>query len=282
MIEDQIKSYYIEDDLFRIRYVNEKGYTEMKKTHFHDSYEMYYILKGKKLYFINDKLYKAEKGDLVIVNPHDVHKTSSIEKSEAERILINFRYEFMEELFKAQKVALLPFEKGSRRLRLNVKEQFQIENILSGIIKECETMEYGYVSSVKAMLFTLLINVYRINFKQETVEDTPSSSIEKKVLDVVNYICSNFQNDITLNSIANKFYLSPSYLSRVFKKITAFHMSEYIQIVRVKEAQRLLRETNSKVIEISEKVGFTQIAHFNKTFRKITNTTPLKYRKNMK
>lgn len=279
MSEDKIRSFYIEGELFRIRYVNEKGYTEMKKTHFHDNYEIYYIIKGEKLYFINDKLYKAQKGDLIIVNPYDVHRTSSIEKSEAERILINFKYEFMEEVLKAQNIALLPFEKGSGRLRMNVKEQLQIENILNGILKECEVKEYGYIPGVRAMLFTLLLHINRVYLKQEAVEEVPSNSIEKKVLDVVSYICCNFQNDITLNSIAKEFYVSPSYLSRIFKKITDFHMSEYIQIVRIKEAQRLLRETSSKVIEIAEKVGFSQIAHFNKTFKRITSTTPLKYRK---
>lgn len=282
MNEDKINSFYIEGDLFRIRYVNEKGYTEMKKTHFHDNYEIYYLINGKKLYFINDKLYKAEKGDLVIVNPYDVHRTSSVEKTEAERILINFKDEFIKELLQTQNISFIPFEKGSRRLRLDIKEQLQVENILNGIIKECKSQEYGYVPCVRAMLFTLLLNIYRINLKQEAIEEAPANSIEQKVLEVVRYICDNFQKDITVESIAKEFYLSPSYLSRIFKRITAFHMSEYIQTVRIKEAQKLLRETKIKVIEISEKVGFNQIAHFNKTFRKITNTTPLRYRKNMK
>lgn len=282
MHEDIINNFYIEGGLFRIRYASERKYTEMKKTHFHDNYEIYYMLNGKKLYFINDKLYKAEKGDLIIVNPYDVHRTSSIEKSEAERILINFKYEFIEELMKSQNISLLPLEKGSGKIRLNVREQLQIEEILNGMLKECEAKEYGYIPCVRAMLFTLLINVSRFSSKQEQVEETPPSSIEQKVLDVVSFICSNYQKDLTLDSIAQQFYVSPSYLSRIFKKVTGFHMSEYIQITRIKEAQKLLRETKGKVIEIAEKVGFKQIAHFNKTFRQITNTTPLKYRKNMK
>jgi AraC-like DNA-binding protein len=282
MNEDKINSFYIEGNLFRIRYASERKYTEMKNTHFHDNYEIYYMLNGKKLYFINDKLYKAEKGDLVIVNPYDVHRTSSIEKSEAERILINFKYEFIEELIKSQNITLLPLEKGSGKITLNVREQLQIESILNSMLKECEAKEYGYIPCVRAKLFTLLINISRFSSKLEQVEETPPSLIEQKVLDVVSYICSNFQREITLDSIAKEFYVSPSYLSRIFKKVTGFHMSEYIQITRIREAQKLLRETDSKVIEIAEKVGFRQIAHFNKTFRKITNTTPLKYRKNMR
>jgi AraC-like DNA-binding protein len=277
--EDEIRSFYVEGDFFRIRYVNEKGHTEMKKTHFHDHYEIYYLLNGKKFYFVNDKLYKAEKGDLVIVNPYDVHRTSSIENAESERILINFKHEFIHELLQSQKVTLLPFKK-SGRLKLTVKQQIQIEDTFNAIIKECQAQEYGYTSCVKAILFTLLINIHRYSLKRPEAEETPVNSIEQKILDVVSYICNNFQHNITLNSIAQQFYISPSYLSRSFKKVTAFHINEYIQITRIKEAQKLLRQTNNKVIEIAEQVGFNQIAHFNKTFKKITNTTPLKYRKN--
>lgn len=273
------KSFYVEGELFKIRYVNEKTHSEMKKTHFHDNYEIYYLLEGKKFYFVNDKLYKAEKGDLVIVNPYDVHRTSSIEEAVAERILINFKYEFVSSLIEAQKIALLPFER-SGRLTLNIKQQLQVEDILNGMLKECETKEYGYIACVKAMLFTLLINLHRYALKHAEIEEQPINSIEQKVLDVVSYICNNFQKNITLNSIAQQFYISPSYLSRSFKKVTAFHINEYIQITRIKEAQKLLRQTDDKVIEIAEQVGFNQIAHFNKTFKKITNTTPLKYRKN--
>jgi AraC-like DNA-binding protein len=279
MSENNLKIFNIEGDLFRISYINEKGYSEMKKTHFHDNYEVYYLLRGEKLFFIHDKLYKAEKGDMVIVKPNEVHRTSGVQSAYTERILINFKYEFVEKLLRSEGIELLQFENGANKLRFSMKEQLEIEKLLNQLLKEIEGKEYGYVSSVRVIFFLLLIKIYRVSLKGKIEEEEPIGPIEQKVMEIVNYININYGSDIYLSSVAKLFYISESYLSRIFKKVTAFHMSEYIQIVRIKEAQKLLKETDFKIIEISEKVGFTQIAHFNKTFKKITDTTPLKYRK---
>jgi AraC-like DNA-binding protein len=279
MSTNNLKIFNIEGDLFRISYINEKGYSEMKKTHFHDNYEVYYLLRGEKLFFIHDKLYKAEKGDMVIVKPNEVHRTSGVQSAYTERILINFKYEFVEKLLRSEGIEILQLENGANKLRFSMKEQLEIEKLLNQLLKEIEGKEYGYVSSVRVIFFLLLIKIYRVSLKGNIEEEEPIGPIEQKVMEIVNYININYGSDIYLSRVAKLFYISESYLSRIFKKVTAFHMSEYIQIVRIKEAQKLLKETDFKIIEISEKVGFTQIAHFNKTFKKITDTTPLKYRK---
>jgi AraC family transcriptional regulator of arabinose operon len=281
MSTDNFKIFNIEDDLFRISYVNEKGYSEMKQTHFHNNYEVYYLLRGEKLFFVHDKLYKAEKGDMVIVKPNEVHRTSGVQSAYTERILINFKFEFVEKLLKSEGIELLKLENGVSKLRFSMKEQLEIEKILNQIMKEVEAKEYGYTSSIRVLLFLLLIKIYRVSLKGRIEEEEPIGPIEQKVMEIVNYININYSSDIYLNNIAKEFYISESYLSRIFKKITGFHMSEYIQIVRIKEAQKLLREKDFKIIDIAEKVGFMQIAHFNKTFKKITDTTPLKYRKSV-
>jgi AraC-like DNA-binding protein len=282
MNADNIKVFNIEGDFFRISYVNEKGYSEMKQTHFHNNYEVYYLLRGEKLFFVHDKLYKAEKGDMVVVRPNEVHRTSGVQSTYTERVLINFKYEFVESLLKSEGIELLKLENGASKLRFSMKEQLEIEKILNQIMKEVEAKEYGYASSVRVLLFLLLVKIYRVSLKVKVEEEPPIGPIEQKVMEIVNYININYNCNIYLNKVAKEFYISESYLSRIFKKITGFHMSEYIQIVRVKEAQKLLRETDIKIIDIAEKVGFTQIAHFNKTFKKITDTTPLKYRKSIK
>lgn len=282
MNTENFKVFNIEGDYFRISYVNEKGYSDMKQTHFHNNYEVYYLLRGEKLFFVHDKLYKAEKGDMVIVKPNEVHRTSGVQSAYTERILINFKYEFVEKLLKSEGIELLELKNGVSKISFSMKEQVEIEKLLNEILKEADAREYGYISSVRVLLFLLLVKIYRLSLKSKTGEKHPIKPIEQKIMEIVNYINTNYSSDIYLSNIASKFFISESYLSRIFIKITGFHMSEYIQIVRIKEAQRLLREADFKVIEIAEKVGFTQIAHFNKIFRKITATTPLKYRKSVR
>jgi YesN/AraC family two-component response regulator len=86
---------------------------------------------------------------------------------------------------------------------------------------------------------------------------------------------------ITLADISKEFYISQFYFSKIFKEATGFTFVEYLNSVRIKEAQRLLVSTNDKVIRISYNVGFGSIAHFGRMFKAITGYSPLQYRKNM-
>ena len=75
------------------------------------------------------------------------------------------------------------------------------------------------------------------------------------------------------------FFISQYYLSRSFKQVTGFTFIEYLNSVRIREAQRLLRETEKQVIQIAHMVGFNNISHFGRIFKAITKYTPLQYRK---
>ncbi|WP_245809841.1 helix-turn-helix transcriptional regulator [Cohnella massiliensis] len=77
----------------------------------------------------------------------------------------------------------------------------------------------------------------------------------------------------------SKPYISASYLSRIFYRFTGFHFREYVTVVRIREAQRLLAETQLQVQEVAGKMGFEHMSHFNRTFKRIAGITPLQYRK---
>ncbi|MEC0240154.1 AraC family transcriptional regulator [Paenibacillus dokdonensis] len=87
-----------------------------------------------------------------------------------------------------------------------------------------------------------------------------------------------YEQPLTLGSLSERFYLSPSHLSRTFKKNTGFGLIEYIGITRTKEAQRLLRETDERITVISERSGFENFSHFEKVFKSFTRMSPRSYR----
>jgi transcriptional regulator GlxA family with amidase domain len=73
--------------------------------------------------------------------------------------------------------------------------------------------------------------------------------------------------------------MSPYYISRMFKEVTGFSFVHYLNLIRVKEAQRLLQRTEMKITDVALSVGFDNFSHFGKTFKSITQTTPREYRK---
>ncbi|CAG7635441.1 AraC family transcriptional regulator [Paenibacillus allorhizosphaerae] len=271
--------YTIGDLDFSIQYMRRKGFSTMKDPHFHAFYEIYYLLQGERIYFINGQVYTVQRGDMIIINPHDVHRTTSSNVPEFERILINFSHDFVKTELAGTDISLLPFAHGSRLVRFPMKEQPDIEKLIKDMLAECKNEESGYSAYVQATLAKLLIRIYRHNRSKKQEPTQYAHPMHEKMTEIATYLNDHFMEDIRLEQIAEQFYISPSYLSRIFKKITGFHFREYIQVVRVKEAQRLLLETKEKVLTIAEKTGFGHVAHFNTTFKKITGVTPLRYRK---
>ena len=98
---------------------------------------------------------------------------------------------------------------------------------------------------------------------------------------VADYISEHFDETITLDLLADQFYISKYYLSRTFKEITGYGISEYLNIHRIREAKRLLEETDLSVQQIARKLGYESITYFEKVFKTYMTMSPLKYRKTM-
>ena len=100
-----------------------------------------------------------------------------------------------------------------------------------------------------------------------------------RVEDVISYIHTHYQEDITLDSLAGQFYVSPYYLCREFKKYTNSTIIQYLNVTRIMNAQRKFMETDGNITEISKATGFSNITHFNRVFKAVTGMTPSSYRK---
>ena len=104
------------------------------------------------------------------------------------------------------------------------------------------------------------------------------SRIEK----VVKYIQEHFNEDITLNDIAENVYLSPVYVSRLIKEQTGKNFVTLMMEFRIERAVNLLQHTELYVYEIAEQVGYDNLKYFYKVFRKVTGKSPNDYRKTAK
>lgn len=92
------------------------------------------------------------------------------------------------------------------------------------------------------------------------------------------YIQENYARNISLNDIAARFYVNPFYFSQLFKKKTGTTYQKYLTELRMKRAEVLLRETDLKVYEICEQVGYTDTNYFSKLFERSTGKKPSAFR----
>ncbi len=98
------------------------------------------------------------------------------------------------------------------------------------------------------------------------------------VKELIDYVNSSFNKEISVQSLSTKFFINPNYISRVFKKEVGQNLIEYLTKLRLDYASRLLRETRLSVQQISEKAGYNDYFYFTRIFKKATGKTPSQYR----
>lgn len=119
---------------------------------------------------------------------------------------------------------------------------------------------------------------------QSTVQEFETKDVKNKNIQhdidlVKDYIEKHYQEDLNLYSLAEKVYLSPSYLCARFKRITGFGINKYIKVVRMQKAEELVVNTNMKIVDICEQVGYHNLSYFCQSYREHFGKTPEKYRK---
>ena len=110
-------------------------------------------------------------------------------------------------------------------------------------------------------------------------ETIPSGSGNKSFLNIIKYIHENYTQDISVQSLADQFYMNPCYVSQLFKKETGETFVKYLTGLRMNRAEELLRSTDWPVKRISEECGFNDPFYFIKAFKKFAGQTPSTYRK---
>lgn len=103
--------------------------------------------------------------------------------------------------------------------------------------------------------------------------------VSKSVHIAMQYIAKNLEKNLTAESISKMCGYNRSYFSTLFKKEAGVSISDYILIKRIESAKSVLSETNCKILEISNSLGFSSQSHFCKNFKKITGMSPLQYKK---
>lgn len=249
--------------------------------HYHDYYELYYLYSGERYYFIQDKTYHVTGGSFVLINPGEIHQTGNLGNFGYDRMLIHFRKELLEEII-LMMGEINPYrnlEEEIHIISLAPQEQNYIEMLLRIMEEEYRKNDKRENSYIKLTLLQLLLF---LNTCSPTPQDAALADItmtQKTIFEIVGYINNHFRQDITLERISEQYFLSTYYFSRTFKEITGFHFVEYLNNVRIKEAKKLLLNTDLSVNEVAAATGFKSNTHFGRVFRGIEGMAPSLYRK---
>lgn len=124
----------------------------------------------------------------------------------------------------------------------------------------------------------LLENVERIKSLLEN-KGTPSTPLKDKIDEIIVYIEKNYQQEISIKSLAQKVHFSVSHFNRRFRERICMSPVEYVNRVRIDHAKLLLEKKHSKSYEVAYKVGFFDVGYFCRVFKSLTGVTPKEYKK---
>lgn len=255
----------------------------MVARHFHDTYELYYLLEGQRYYFIDRQTYLVKAGDVVMVRPNQIHKTSMAQESYHNRILLQIDGRAMDPFLKACGMGGMEevYAQDAMILSVPEKERPDIEELLFRIQKEMKERLSQYEVRVKLKLAELFLTLLRSQKRVPFLEENQKVETwkHKKVHEVADYLLNHPETEESLEELAKRFYISKSYLSRIFREVTSFTVNEYKNINRIKKSQQLLNHSTYSVTEISELLGFENLTYYERVFKKYAGVTPLKYRK---
>lgn len=186
--------------------------------------------------------------------------------------LMAYNYKNEVRLFYFQKLAFHIVNlclKSFNNLNLDIPKSISIDSIYYRI-NECYTMEDFYG------IYNDIINSF-VGSIQKTKQS--SSYIEDYIIE---YIENHYMEDVYLDLLSDKLKISSSYLSQYFKSKTGMNFINYLNKIRIGKAQHLLLNTNKKIMDVANSVGFTNENSFSRTFKKYTNTTPKEFRRDAK
>lgn len=265
---------------YRIKHQLNKSHGR-NQIHTHNFYEILFCKTDNIYFLINDKVYPLIGNDLIFLNPTDVHGFIFNHDALLERYIIEFDPNYIRNI--CEDFDLLQIFNNDERnpiIHLNF-EQSQTFLSLFNKLKSLENLEEEPTLPLcKKIAFTeLLLQAYHYS---KTVKNTSLSSDNPKVMrmqNILSYINNNLAEKLSVTDIAEKFYISPSHLSAIFKQFTGLTINQYIINQRILLASSLLKE-NSSVQSAAEKSGFYNYAHFIRTFKKHVGISPKQYAKN--
>ncbi len=255
----------------------------MAARHFHDTYELYYLLEGQRYYFIDRQTYLVKAGDVVFIKPNQIHKTSTAGNPCHNRILFQISGKLMDPFLRGCGMGTMDEVYGEEALIVSVPERGrgEIDGLMAQIQRELGDRPKQYLTGVKLKLASLILALSRYEKKSCFQKETQTAQTWKhqKVYEVADYLLRHPCSQESLEELAKRFFVSRSYLSRIFREVTGFSVNEYKNVNRIKKSQQLLARSDYSVTEISELTGFENLTYYERVFKKYVGMTPLKYRK---
>ena len=267
------------NDNFKIFHIRDKKDIKFEYHH-HDFSKIVILIDGDLTYYIEGKAYILKPWDILFVNKNEIHKPVVNPDKYYERIVIWLNPDFMakyaqgnNDLLKCLEVAI---KNNYNLLRLNMKSIEVIKNLIQDIQNCNNSNEFGSEILKESLFVQLMVLMNRLFLNSDKNRDIEDIQYDKTIEGVLNYINSNLENDLSIDTIASEFFISKYYLMRKFKNQIGSSIHNYVVQKRLILARSLISDGLS-MSSVCSRCGFNDYSSFVRAFKKVYGVSPSNY-----
>ena len=251
-------------DTFEIFHYKEPR-PDVVEVHHHDFYEVYFLVGGKVEYWVEGRILRPQAGDLLLINPMELHRPIVDPESPTyERIVLWINKAYLESLTEDGQLSRCFDPSLPNLIRPTAAERTNLTAWLSNLVRETYSRDFCSEYSAFGIFLQLMVNLNRIALHtQPQQEETAVSDLVDQVL---HYIGRHINETLTLDSIAERFFVSKYHLSHTFTREVGVSLHRYITMRRLLMARQLLAAGMSAG-QVSSTCGFSDYTSFYRAFK---------------
>ena len=267
---------YADQSVFRLHYNRE---AENYPPHWHTGIEVIMPIENWYKVTVDNREYIMNPGDILFIGSCEMHSLEA--PPTGRRIIFQFNLSLLYNL-KGLDTALFTLPSSVLLTESNSPETHaQIKGLMDEIAEEYRSDNPLKEAAIYSKLIAIYVSLYRNNiYGNDRFSDVKSAKQHEyidKFMSVCAYINEHYNQDLTLESVADVAGFSKFHFSRLFKKFSNITFYDYLCRKRIMEAEKLLLNPNLSVTEVAMATGFNSISTFNRVFKSIKKCSPTEY-----
>lgn len=271
-MEQHKKRGYLQEN-FRLFHLRTQG-DEKVEYHYHEFCKLLFLMSGSGGYVVDGQRYLLQPGDVVLVGSRCVHCPELDGEQPYERVILYISPEFLQQQGTADCDLLEIFSGcGGHVLRLKENARLKLYKQLSRLEEALSGEEYGRTLLSTAALLRLLVLLGRFQRQEEVQQPYTVTPQKGLVLKLMRYIDEHLSEDLDIDRLAERFYVSKYHMMRLFRQETGVTVHSYLLRRRLLHARGLI-EGGMRATDASAQAGFGSYSSFTRAYGKYYGTTP--------
>lgn len=237
--------------------------------HHHDFYELYFLLDGDVEYWVDGSIYRLRPGDLMLINPMEFHRPLVQGSAVYERIVLWIDKEYLEGLSRPEVPLTRCFDQRlsthTNLLHPSPMQRTAIHTLLSELVRESYGSDYGADVYARGLFLQFMTTINRLALQADTHRKAAEDS-SPLVSRVLTYIGEHYSEDLSLEALAQRFYVSKYHLSHEFSRAVGISVYRYLLMKRLFIARQLLIDGLSPG-DVCSRCGFKDYTAFYRAFK---------------